>query len=205
MTAENQNTPSTEKPTTQNRSTMVALLLVFALPIIIAYSGWWLGWFKDLSTVNKGELLKPVILLEDTGLQYQGRDLLEKDLNHHWWLLYVAEDKNCQHKCQVNAYLINQTRVALAKEMDRVEKLMVNYGEGFSEESKLYVAKHFSNPRFNWIKRSERLKPGYVYLMDPLGNIMLRYEAVNTDREASFRGKEILFDLKKLLKFSRLG
>ena len=41
--------------------------------------------------------------------------------------------------------------------------------------------------------------------MDPLGNIMLQYEAVKSVEQAKFRGKEILADMKQILKFSQLG
>ncbi|PIP80188.1 MAG: hypothetical protein COW84_06545 [Gammaproteobacteria bacterium CG22_combo_CG10-13_8_21_14_all_40_8] len=194
------------KPQTKNNHfTIISLLVIFALPMVIAYSGWWLGWFNNLPKTNKGELLTSVILINDTGIWVDNAPLAIADLNHHWWLIYVADDENCALHCQVNAYLVNQTRLALAKEMDRVENMIVNKDTSFTSSAKKYVAEHFSNPKFNVLKGQTRIEPDHIYLMDPIGNIMLKYPPINNPEEAGVKGKDILYDIKKLLKFSRLG
>ena len=49
------------------------------------------------------------------------------------------------------------------------------------------------------------LSADYIYVADPLGNIMLRYPII-ADRDAAFvKGNDIYFDLKKLLRISRIG
>lgn len=51
----------------------------------------------------------------------------------------------------------------------------------------------------------EKLEPGYIYLADPLGNIILRYGPFLNEATIAVEGKDLMKDLKKLLKNSRLG
>ena len=52
---------------------------------------------------------------------------------------------------------------------------------------------------------TSRLNPEYIYVADPLGNIMLRYPVIRDKDSAFVKGKDILYDLKKLLRMSRIG
>ena len=45
----------------KNRATIVLLLAVFTIPIVVAWSAYFGGWFQQGLTVNKGELLSPVV------------------------------------------------------------------------------------------------------------------------------------------------
>ena len=50
-----------------------------------------------------------------------------------------------------------------------------------------------------------KLDPAKIYVADPLGNIILEYPQPKTDQEVLTFGKAMLSDLRKLLKYSRIG
>ncbi len=193
------------EPNNRSRRTIVGLFLVFTAPMLLAYSGWIFGWFDNISRSNYGELLQPVITLDKSKLIYQNQPLNIENLNEHWWLIYVTEDKNCELACQANTYLINQSRTAQAKEMKRIEKFVVIRKGDFTEASKKYLNDHFGRSTFLRSENDSALKSNNIYIMDPHGNIMLRYDAVKDEKEAIKAGKGIIKDLKKLLKISQIG
>ena len=97
--------------------------------------------------------------------------------------------------CQEATHLLRQINVALGKEAHRVTRLLVNQQGEFSEQLQtdfpaLIQLKSLSVEAFTAGEG--------VYVVDPLGNIMMHY---NTD----FVGKELLKDLKKLLRTSNIG
>ena len=190
---------------TKNQWTIIGLFLVFAAPMVIAYSGWSFGWFDSVGSSNNGELLQPVITLQQSSLEIENNPLTLEHLNAHWWLVYVTEDSNCGLKCQANVYLINQSRTAQAKEMGRVEKFVVVLKNEMSGDSRTYLNNHFGQNTFLTSSEQSKIIPGNIYLMDPHGNIMLRYDAVIDEKQAISSGGMIIKDLKKLLKISQIG
>ncbi len=193
------------EPKTRSRKTIVGLFIVFTAPMVLAYSGWIFGWFDNITKSNYGELIQPVITLEQSNLVYKQSPLAVEDLNEHWWLIYVTEDSHCELACQANTYLINQSRSAQAKEMVRVEKFVVIKNNKFTEDAEKYLNDHFGKNIFLQSSDDSALLPGNIYIMDPHGNIMLRYDAVTDEKQAIKAGKGIIKDLKKLLKISQIG
>ena len=194
-----------QKNRTKNRWTIMGLFIVFAAPMVIAYSGWSFGWFDNVGSSNNGELLQPVITLQQSSLEIENNPLTLEHLNEHWWLVYVTEDASCGPKCQINVYMLNKSRTAQAKEMSRVEKFVVVLRKEMTEESRSYLNSHFSKNTFLTSSDQSKVTPGNIYLMDPHGNIMLRYDAVMDEKQAISTGGMIIKDLKKLLKISQIG
>lgn len=87
----------------------------------------------------------------------------------HWSLLLVNE-ANCQGECEGRLEALKRVHDALGREADRVRVDAV---------------------------LSSALAPG-VWVVDPLGNLILRYPL-------SYEGKALLGDMRRLLKASRLG
>jgi hypothetical protein len=194
-----------DSKTNKSRWTIIGLFIVFAGPMVIAYSGWSFGWFDTVGSSNNGELIQPVITLQQSNLEIENNPLTVENLNEHWWLVYVTEDATCGLECQANVYLMNQTRTAQAKEMGRVEKFVVVLKKEMVETSKNYLNNHFGVNIFLTSSEQSKIVPGNIYLMDPHGNIMLRYDAVTDEKQAINKGGMIIQDLKKLLKISQIG
>ncbi len=199
------NTDELKKRQKANRLTLIGLLVVFASPMIIAYLAWWQGWFNNIGTTNHGELIKPLISLSQSGLQLAQHPIDSDDIKNHWWIIYVTDDENCTLRCQANAYLINQARTAQAKEMTRVDKMLVSENGKLVPSAEKFVKEHFLIKLFPTLTDSSPLKANTIYLMDPLGNIFMRYESVSDEKEAVIKGKGLVKDLKRLLKYSQIG
>lgn len=188
-----------------NRLTLIGLLVVFALPMVIAYLAWWQGWFNHMDTTNHGELIKPLITLSEAGLQQKQSIVEAENIKDHWWIIYVTDDEKCALRCQANAYLINQARTAQAKEMERVDRMLVSKSGGLSSSAEKFVKEHFLINFFATLSDNSPLKANTIYLMDPMGNIFMSYEAVKDEKEAVIKGKGLVKDLKRLLKYSQIG
>lgn len=188
-----------------NKWPIIGLFTIFAAPLFIAYGGWYLGWFDNVGSSNHGDLIQPVVTLDKSGLLLQQKTMEEKDLNHHWWIIYVSDDKNCALRCQANVYLINQSRTAQAKELVRIEKLIVSKNQPFTSRAQTFINQHFGSNVFATLSANSSLEAGKIYLMDPLGNIFMSYPEVADEQQAVKAGRGIILDIKKLLKISQIG
>ena len=180
----------------KSRRNMVLLLLVFALPVVIAKLALELGWLQ-YGVTNKGELLNEKLTL--TTLGFNKENFQEKN----WLILYVLPAQ-CQQNCQQALEKIHNTYVALGKEMPRVTPVIL-------AEQQLSTAQLARIEKSQWqvIKQPKQAKQqlaiGSVYIVDPLGNFILNHKQPNEIENIDVFGKAILADMKKLLKYSRVG
>lgn len=200
-------TPVTATPASPKAARRMLLLLaaVFVLPFAIGTGLFWSGW-RPANTIHHGELLQPVRPLPDSGLlTLDGQDLPTAALRGKW-LLLRASAAPCDAACENDLYQMQQLHLALNKEQSRVRRVFLSTGEGGRDEAEALAKLHarFSDlvlarpgtdaSRAVWepsINGSGRV----LYLVDPLGNVMMRY----TD-PADLRG--VLKDLERLLKYS---
>lgn len=147
-------------------SRKVTMLLIFAsslLPIVLAMVVYF-GGFAPQGSVAKGELLSPVLTVEEWGG--------EADVFSGSWSILKTQAGACDSACDESLEPLRRVHDALGREANRVQVI----GLG-SDKTKLEPA---------------------IWIVDPLGNLVMRYSA---DAEL----KELLEDLKKLLKVSRIG
>lgn len=129
-------------------------------------------------------------------------------LNDKWTLLYWGAG-NCSARCRTNLYNTRQVRTALNRDMDRVQRVFVADGECCDWQ---YLdAQH---PDLLTVRATPAtaallaLLPTYdgidpatadrIYLIDPLGNLMMSYAS-------DAKPKGLLEDLKRLLGLSSVG
>ncbi|WP_296814030.1 hypothetical protein [Thiobacillus sp.] len=109
----------------------------------------------------------------------------------------------CDAACAWQLYLMRQTRIAQGKEQDRIERLWVVTDSG-TPDAKLLQAHpdlHVwrpANAAFVAQFPAAQNRVDHIYLIDPLGNLMLRFPA-----QADF--DRMMKDLKLLLKASQIG
>ncbi len=99
------------------------------------------------------------------------------------------------NSCEEATRLLRQITIALGKEGHRVARLLVQQTGALNAQLQqgypaLIQLTSSATEVFN--------KGQGIYLVDPLGNIMMYYSK-------NFVGKELLKDLKKLLKNSNIG
>jgi hypothetical protein len=121
----------------------------------------------------------------------------------------MGADGKCGEDCREGLYNVRQAHLALGKDRVRVQTLFAMAGEPTSELETWLQQEHALMTRgiaasmtrdfFTQAFSDATARPGeWIYLIDPLGNLVMRYH-VDSDP------KGILDDMKHLLKLSKIG
>lgn len=155
------------------------------VPLALAYAVLKFGWYTPGATA-KGEFVQKEIQLD-----FSSRPEFKAGV----WRLVAQPSNSCIDGCKELLYGINQTYIALGKLQKRVEANV------FSEEFDLSAYPKLVTTSY----QTQSLSSSYLYLVDPFGKVILQYP-VNSDREQTIASsKAVLADIKKLLKYSRVG
>jgi hypothetical protein len=193
------------------RWVLVLLALLFTSGIVVSYVLVETGW-RPTTTKNYGELVQPARPIEDVALTRLGDGALRfADLRGKWTLAYFGSAE-CTRPCADNLYKMRQITAAQGKEAHRVQRLFVVTDaiglEGLQAKLKDYPGMEVVRGGAQEVRRLAeqfRLPAGSpldglhrVYVVDPLGNLMMSYPA-----DADPRGMNK--DLGFLLKASQIG
>ncbi|ARR47601.1 cytochrome oxidase biogenesis cluster protein [Vibrio campbellii] len=173
---------------TKGRIVLVSLVCLFALPAIIAKVVLSQGWYET-GVTNRGELVEPYVTLEQLG---QPSPLDEKG----WQLAYVLPSE-CKEQCQQQIHLMQQSHIALGKYQERVVPVIWTSEEANDVDQSIVVMQ--MNDAL-----SSRVKAGQVLIVDPLGQLVMSYTP-EAKEDLVRLSKDVLADLRKLLKLSRVG
>ncbi|USD52096.1 cytochrome oxidase biogenesis cluster protein [Vibrio sp. SCSIO 43153] len=173
---------------TKGRIVLVSLICLFALPAIIAKVVLSQGWYET-GVTNRGELVEPYITFEQLG---QPSPLDEKG----WQLAYVLPSE-CKEQCQQQIHLMQQSHIALGKYQERVVPVIWTSKEANDVDQSIVVMQ--MNDAL-----SSRVKAGQVLIVDPLGQLVMSYTP-EANEDLVRLSKDVLADLRKLLKLSRVG
>lgn len=193
----------------KNKIAIIALVVVFVLPVILAKVALENDWFNKAAT-NRGELLSPPI---DFSSDFA-------DLPPLWRLVYVLPE-NCDVTCKNALYAMGQIHIALGKHMDRVEPLIITTNNSqlaalkvpdISPENGTEVVqgqhkalKTLQIPEKNVNEMFKSVSPNGIFIVDTLNNGMLKHPLYPEKEQAVQASRDILLDIKKLLKLSRIG
>ena len=178
------------------RAKLLLLALLFLAPIVastIAYLT-----VKPAPTANYGELLMPgptpaVPLLRPDGTDFGFGQLRGR------WVLAVVDGGVCRPSCFKKLDTIRQVRLAMGRNASRVERLMVvDDGHLLPEIELGYPGMVVATLPKGWKASGFIADRGHIYLIDPNGNVMMRWPA---DPD----GKRMIRDLERLLKASQIG
>lgn len=177
---------------TRSRLKLLALILVFALPALLAKLVLSKHWYNS-GVTNKGELIEPARNLQSLGLinPHQGTK---------WQLGYVLP-KHCDSFCQQQIHYLQQSHIALGKYQQRVAPVvLVDKNSDPAMIAMLPIEMIKVNDSFT------NVVSGFEYvIVDPLGQLVMRYPQVGSEKELVSQSKDLLADLRKLLKLSRVG
>ncbi len=197
----------------RKRGTFFLLALLFLAPLLVAfYLYYGTGGWRPSGSINRGELITPARPLPPVQLTTpEGSVTAAEFLRGKWSLIYVTSmpDGTCDARCREALYQIRQVRLSLNEKAERVQRVLLYSGKCceqpfFSAEQAGLISANVDSDQGRQLlqvfsgQESEVLGQGRIYLSDPLGNLMMRYEA-------SARPKDLLEDLKKLLKLSHIG
>lgn len=179
--------------------TLALLILVTVLPVSASYLAYW--FWRPQHTVNYGELLPPAPLPQAMLGGLAGRDGLDRAAMNGRWTLVYAGPGRCPIDCEQALYATRQTRLAQGKGMQRVARLWLVSDDGVPTEPLLREHADLAVVRAvpDWLALLPGAERGaHVYLVDPLGNVMMRFPAQPDIGQ-------IITDVQRLLKFSGLG
>ena len=197
----------------RQRRILIGVALMFFAPLALSFYLYYGNYWHPGGRVNAGELIDPARPLPALRLPLaapaKGTDDLQTNpqfLTHKWTLLYVQHGR-CDDECLRHLYDTRQVRLALDREMDRVQRVFI--GDGDCCDLKELLAAHpdliaiRSSPADEPLlamlpQRSGKLNSHRVYVVDPLGNLMMFYDADS-------RPKGMLEDMKRLLRLSSIG
>ncbi len=186
------------------RLKLAMVVLVCAAPVIASYLAYYV--FPPASRTNFGTLIEPQRPVRD----FPAMDLLAGgpyriSALRGQWVLVQVDTGACAKACTDKLYALRQQRTMTGKERDRVERLWLVTDATRPEpatlrdyDGTLVVAA--ARPELEALLPVEpgRRMEDYLFLIDPMGNLMMRFPA---DGDPA----RIRKDIGRLLKASRVG
>lgn len=189
---------------------MLALLGgLFMLPLAFAFLTYYGTGWRPLGRVNHGELITPARPLPQATLPQVLPEVSAAHpaaaLFHDRWTLVYIGDGACAQACQDALYVMRQTRLSLNNDMTRVARVFLatanccNTQMLASEHAGLLVEDATGTAARQLLQSFPAGEREHtLYIVDPLGNLMMSYDARQDPHG-------LLEDLKKLLRLSHIG
>jgi cytochrome oxidase Cu insertion factor (SCO1/SenC/PrrC family) len=170
-------------------------------PFVLAYLTFYF-WAPE-GRMNYGELIAPARPLPDPALTLADGQPFRFGTLQGKWVLMLVNPGACDEVCQRGLYHIRQVRRAQGKNMDRIERVWLISDDAPLDPAlvRAFEGTYFVRAAGSEILREPALggdRPGHLYLLDPLGNLVLRFP-----HDADPKG--MLRDIVRLLKVSRVG
>lgn len=188
------------------KKTLLLMIFVFVAPIVIGsvmfMNAERLG--MDTSTVNYGQLVQPPVNVSTDGVILAGEPAdPENTVRNQWTLLYLNEAE-CGDNCRARLDLIKRIRLLTNEDMRRIRTLSIGDTPWTDTETlkqaypDLMLAELSDTPK-EFLKQFPKQDEDPIYLIDPLGNLMMYYVGETPDI------KGIMKDFKRILKYSQIG
>lgn len=197
------NTQNSQNAKLSGRKILLILAVVFLLPFTTAA----LLHLLDLKPGGKsyGDLIQPpknlqFPLLKDVqGKSFKSQQWLKK------WSVVMVDSTNCAAPCQAKVQLLKQVHTSLNKESKRVQRVLLvpidAQAETMNDLQKKYpdlIILAGADAETVKFAAEFNVTGGQVYLVDPLGNLMMSYSE-------KMDPKGLRSDLTRLLKNSWAG
>jgi hypothetical protein len=188
---------------------LIGLALMFFAPLGLAfYLYYGRGAWHPAGRVNAGDLIEPPRPMPSLALPLQSFGETAPDfLRRKWTLLYV-ERGPCAERCRTALYETRQVRLALDRDMDRVQRVFIADGDCcdfqfLSRQHPDLLAIRMSPAAAPLLALLPRRGTGDaqargIYMIDPLGNLLMSYAP-------DAKPKGMLEDMKRLLRLSHIG
>ena len=180
----------------RQRRILIGVALMFFAPLGAAFILYYGHAWHPGGRVNHGELIQPPRPLPDSALP------APYSLQRKWTMLYVQRGA-CDELCLKRLYDMRQVRTALDRDMTRVQRVLIA-NPGCCDAQKLLqmhpdlITVPMGAAQGTLLELLPSPDAHRIYLVDPLGNVMMFYPADD-------KAKGILEDMKRLLKLSQIG
>ena len=183
------------------RIKLLLLFLVCATPVIASYVTFY--FFRPDGRVNYGTLVEPVKPVPDMPLSMLDGKPSRLSEFRGKWILLTFDGGACAAECTDKLFKMRQLRTMQGKERDRLERAWIITDD---VPLKIQIIREYdgtrmlragSSPLANTFP-ADGMRADHIYLIDPLGNLVLRYPKGADPMKMSK-------DLSRLLKYSRIG
>ena len=193
-----------------NKIILILIVITFTSPLILSWYVFnYTNFLENRGMSNHGELIVPPRPIVDLSLIDPIKADRKESLHGKWSMVYVT--RSCDKLCVDNVYRMRQIHIAMDKHSLRVQKVLLLTQQHANELSDLlvnYAGQQVINTdlietnalldKFRLTSSDNPLEAGRIYIIDPLGNLMMSFEPDANPRD-------IMQDLKKLLRASRIG
>lgn len=184
----------------QSRKTLWLVAAVCIAPFVASYVAYY--FYQPDGRMNYGELMVDKQLPAAALKLIDGKAFALSQLRGKW-LFVTVDDATCDAYCEKKLWQIRQVRKTQGKYPERIERVWLITGGGqpaprLREEFEgTWLVDAASSAVLDALPHVGA-RTDHIYLVDPLGNLVLRYPR---DADASRMRK----DLERLLKTSRIG
>ena len=191
----------------RNLRTLALLAALFLVPLALAFFTYYGSSWRPSRTVNHGRLISPPQVLPSVSLPQvlpAPAAAAPALFRAQWSLVYVGSGA-CDADCREGLFVMRAARLGLNNDMTRVAQVFLVTGDCCARE---YLAHEHPGvrvldaqgvagaPLLRAFPAPERAHT--LFVVDPLGNLMMRYDARQNSRG-------LLEDLQKLLRLSHIG
>ncbi len=192
------------------------LLLLFAAFAVPPLLSWWLFHYtntgRDADAGEHATLVSPPRAAPNWKLVNPAAEAGGQAHLHGKWSLVYPLNGKCGEDCRRNLYRMRQLRLAAGKYAARVQRVVLVVNNDAAAVSRQQLAEYAGQlllfpqdidaaalaEMFRLAPDDRPFEHNRLYLLDPLGNLVVSYAA-------AAEPAAIISNLKRLLKYSRLG
>ncbi len=191
----------------RQRRLFIGVAMIFFAPLGLSFYLYYGKEWHPEGRVNAGELVEPPRPLPAVVLPLLRGGASQPQLLKGKWTLLYGQHGRCDEECAKRLYDTRQVRLALDREMNRVQRVFVgdedccnlNELQALHPDLIMIRASPADEPLLALLPAPlSALQSQRVYLIDPLGNVMMFYGPGS-------KSKGMLEDLKRLLRLSSIG
>ena len=189
-----------ENPPERSTRTLWLIAALCVAPVVASYLTYY--FWQPAGQINYGELLKAPPL-PAASVKLADGSAFELAALRGKWVLLMTDSAHCAEACERKLFMLRQLRLAQGKEMERIERAWLITDEGVLADrlTENYRGTYFiRDGEGKLVKGLPDGRPAgeSIYLIDPLGNIVLRYPSDADPRK-------VIKDIARLLKISGIG
>lgn len=192
----------------KGRLVLMALVLFFAAPLMLVMYMYQTNWHP--AGESKGQLINPAVAIQVPSNFQNIKTAYPSDIPgtlwHEKWSMVLITDQ-CDQACETRLYEVRQIHASLEKNMNRVQRILLTHQQDVAALKIKYPdliilnqAKDDVDTLVSQFKNGEQnvFDEHSVYLVDPLGNWMMKYDS-------KIAAKDIRKEVEHLLRYSWAG
>jgi hypothetical protein len=195
----------------QKNKNHLLIVIIFGMSIVPFLIAWGLKANPQYLSgrTNHGQLITPVVTSERS--DFSGYDQFSteniKEIAGHWLIVNIIPGTDCNDVCIQSIQKTKQLRLMLNKELTRTRRMVLvlqdvapDVASNWWHDDDTLLRIRPSDAMLKKLAdlKSGKLPDGMIFLMDPLGNLMMQYEP-------GFDAYDVKNDLMHLLRISQIG